>query len=52
MLYSRDNDFDVDEWRNSLESARSSTDKLTLDTIFAFLPGTGSMPKNTLIEKV
>jgi hypothetical protein len=52
MLYSRDDDFDVDEWRDSLDTAKSAADKLTLDVVLAMLPETDSTPKNAVIEKL
>jgi hypothetical protein len=50
MLYSRDDDFDVDEWRDSLDGAKSTTDKLTLNGILCQLPETGSIAKNVVIQ--
>ena len=50
MLYSRDDDFDVDEWRDALDSAKSAADKLTMDMVLALLPETGSKLKNAVIE--
>lgn len=52
MLYSRDDDFDVEEWRDSLDKAKSVADKLTLDGVFAMIPETASIPKNTVIQKL
>jgi hypothetical protein len=52
MLYSRDDEFDVDEWRNALDNAKSSANKLTLDTLLALLPETSSTPKKTIIERL
>jgi hypothetical protein len=52
MLYSRDDDFDLEQWRESLDNARSTTEKLTLDAIVGMLPETGSAPKKCVIEKI
>jgi hypothetical protein len=52
MLYSRDDDFDVDQWRDSLDTARSAAGKLTLDVVLAMLPETDSTPKNAVIENL
>jgi hypothetical protein len=45
MLYSRDDAFDVEQWRDSLESAKSTVDKLMLDSLLAILAEIGTMPK-------
>ncbi len=52
MTYFRDDDFDVDEWRESLDSAKSGGDKLTLEGVLALLPETGSVEKKLLIENL
>lgn len=52
MLYQVVPDFDLDEWRDSLETARSSDDKLTVDALLALLPASGSIPKSTVIERL
>jgi hypothetical protein len=50
MLYSRDDDFDAEEWRDSLDNAKSVADKLTLDGVLAMVPETASVPKNNVIQ--
>jgi hypothetical protein len=50
MLYSRDDDFDMDEWRQALDSTKSRTHNLTLDMVFASLPETASTPKRAIID--
>jgi hypothetical protein len=52
MLYSRDEDFDVQQWRDALDGTKSNADKLTLDAVFALVPETESTPKNMVIEKL
>ena len=52
MLYSRDDDFDVEQWRDSLDSAKSPADRLTLDAVLTMLPEAVSTAKNTVIEKL
>lgn len=52
MLYERDPNFDFDDWRDALDSPQTSADKLTLDTVLALLPTSGSTPKNPIIERL
>jgi len=52
MLYSRDDKFDVDEWRDALESTKSKAHTLTLDTVLALLPETDSIPKKRIIDQL
>ncbi len=52
MLYQVVPDFDLDEWRDSLETAQSSDHKLTVDALLALLPASGSISKSTVIERL
>jgi hypothetical protein len=52
MLYSRDDDFDAEAWRDSLDSAKSVVNRPTLDGVLAMIPETASIPKNDVIQKL
>jgi hypothetical protein len=52
MLYSRDEEFDLDAWQHSLASPRGGADKLNIDVVFDLLPLTGSIPKAVVIERL
>ncbi len=52
MLYQREEDFDFEEWRRSLESSKKDVDKPTLDMVIALLPLTGSILKAVIIERL
>lgn len=47
MLYEREQDFDFDEWRQSLEG-KNGPPKVTTDMLLALLPVTGSLPKSDI----
>jgi len=52
MLYEREEGFDFDAWRSSLESARTSNDEPTLEMVLNMLPASGSVPKASVIERL
>jgi hypothetical protein len=52
MLYQREEDFDFDNWRTSLESPRGNNDKPTLEIVLDLLPASGSIPKASVIERL
>jgi hypothetical protein len=52
MLYQRDDNFDFDAWRHSLESPKADAAKLSPDMILELLPATGSIPKSTVVERL
>ncbi|MBA2434820.1 MAG: AAA family ATPase [Chthoniobacterales bacterium] len=51
MLYEREDDFDVGEWRQSLESKRES-EPLTGDVILELLPPSGSVLKASVVKSL
>jgi hypothetical protein len=52
MLYERVEDFDLDEWKLSLESSRDVNTKPTTETLLDLLPPNGSLPKAGIIERL
>ena len=52
MLYERDEAFDVDEWRASLDSQPKNGFNLTLDAVLSLLPEKGSVSKITVIQQL
>jgi hypothetical protein len=51
MLYEREDDFDVHEWRQSLDTARDG-EKITPDAVLDLLPATGSIEKSELLMRL
>jgi hypothetical protein len=53
MQYHRDEDFDFDEWRRSLEPPkRGAPNKPTLDMLLDLLPPDGSISKTVVLERL
>jgi hypothetical protein len=52
MLYQRDENFDLNAWRQSVETSRGATPKLTLEAVFEILPAYGSMLKSAVLERI
>ena len=52
MLYDRDEDFDLNEWRLSLEPSRGADNKPTTEILLDLLPLNGSIPKAAVIERL
>jgi AAA domain len=52
MLYQREDDFDFDSWRTSLESPRGGNEKPTLEMVLHLLPESGSIEKSVVIERL
>lgn len=49
MLYEREDDFDVVEWRQSLDG-KAQTESLTLDVLLELLPSSGTVPKTDIMK--
>lgn len=52
MLYERDENFDLDAWKQSVESPRGDAAKPTLEMVLELIPATGSILKSAVIERL